>query len=194
MAEFFLGTLGFVLYIFYDVNSVAWHYRILQKCFALGSILVAGATICFFGRSVANGEVRFGPWLFFGAGAVFFFILLIYTLFFALPFDETYVKDSQLRPAYTEGVYALCRHPGVLWFAGLYLCLWGADGAAAHGIFYSVMIFWNILYIIFQDFYVFPKTFSNYAEYKKSTPFLIPNKKSAVKCLKSQALKKQGEL
>ncbi len=50
-----------------------------------------------------------------------FLALLIYTLFFALPFEETYCEENKLRAAYTEGVYGLCRHPGVLWFAGAYL-------------------------------------------------------------------------
>ena len=52
--------------------------------------------------------------------ATIFFVLLIYTLFFALPFDKTYQNESEKRMAYTEGVYALCRHPGVLWFIGFY--------------------------------------------------------------------------
>ena len=61
----------------------------------------------------------------FGIGAMCFLALLIYTLFFALPFEETYCEENRLRAAYTEGVYGLCRHPGVLWFAGAYFCMWG---------------------------------------------------------------------
>ena len=49
----------------------------------------------------------------FGIGALFFLGLLIYTLFFALPFEETYCEDNKLRAAYTEGMYGVCRHPGV---------------------------------------------------------------------------------
>ena len=120
------------------------------------------------------------------AGGVFFLYLLIYTLFFALPFDETYVKESRYRKAYTEGVYALCRHPGVLWFAGMYLfaaLLWKSlEGL----IFFVVMVILNIFYVIFQDYYSFPKTFSNYREYQRSTPFLIPNRKSIQQCRNSK--------
>ena len=61
----------------------------------------------------------------FGLGGFLFLCLLIYTLFFALPFEETYCEENKLRAAYTEGMYGLCRHPGVLWFAGAYLCMWG---------------------------------------------------------------------
>lgn len=116
----------------------------------------------------------------------FFLCLLVYTLFFALPFEETYVEESRYREAYTEGMYALCRHPGVLWFAGVYLCiamLWKSE----EGILFSaVMVLLNLFYVIFQDVYSFPRTFSNYQEYKKSTPFLIPNGKSIQRCRNSR--------
>ena len=108
----------------------------------------------------------------------------LYT-FFALPFETTYIQESRYREAYTEGVYALCRHPGVLWFAGLYLCL-GALWKDRDGMLFAVtMIILNILYVIFQDWYSFPKTFSNYKEYKKATPFLLPNKRSILRCRKT---------
>ena len=44
------------------------------------------------------------------------FAALIYTLFFALPFDETYAKQNNGRYVCDRGVYALCRHPGILCF------------------------------------------------------------------------------
>ena len=121
----------------------------------------------------------------FGIGALFFLGLLIYTLFFALPFEETYCKENKLRAAYTEGVYGLCRHPGVLWFAGAFLCMWGMLGGWRPGIYFGLMIFWNYLYIIFQDLWTFPRTFFNYREYQQNTPFLIPNGKSIRACMKS---------
>ena len=111
--------------------------------------------------------------------------MLIYTLFFALPFEETYCEENKLRAAYTEGVYGLCRHPGVLWFAGAFLCMWGMLGGLRQGIYFGLMIFWNYLYIIFQDLWTFPRTFFNYREYQQSTPFLIPNGKSIRVCMKS---------
>ncbi len=49
--------------------------------------------------------------------------LLVYTLFFALPFEKTYTRLEENPPVYTEGVYSLCRHPGVVWFFFLYLFL-----------------------------------------------------------------------
>ena len=88
-----------------------------------------------------------------------------------------------MRQAYTEGVYSLCRHPGVLWFAGLYLCMWGMTGNAHGGVYFLGMIGWNFLYIIFQDLWTFPRTFSDYCAYREKTPFLIPNWKSIQACV-----------
>lgn len=178
-----LGTLGFLLYFIYDINSVIWKNSVLQKFFAAGSLCVVISALGTLGMSLKDGGGRLTALLGFAAGALLFLVLLIYTLFFALPFEETYVEESKERLAYTEGVYGLCRHPGVLWFAGVYLCLWGVSGELSQGIYFISMIFWNYLYVVFQDLWTFPKTFTNYREYKKKTPFLIPNGRSIQACL-----------
>lgn len=185
MFALWLGVLGFLCYFLYDVNSVGRIAGWMNRLFMIGTILIVVATSVLFWkrRSVLFQTPMDLLWM---AGGVFFLYLLIYTLFFALPFDETYVKESRYRKAYTEGVYALCRHPGVLWFAGMYLfaaLLWKSlEGL----IFFVVMVILNIFYIIFQDYYSFPKTFSNYREYQRSTPFLIPNRKSIQQCRNSK--------
>lgn len=183
MWQFVLGTAGFILYFIYDINSIRKKNAFLQKFFALGSILVVVSTIAAFWSAWGQHHRSVGTVIGFGIGALFFLGLLIYTLFFALPFEETYCEENKLRAAYTEGVYGLCRHPGVLWFAGAYLCMWGMLGGWKSGIYFSLMIFWNYLYIVFQDLWTFPRTFFNYSEYQRSTPFLIPNGKSVRMCV-----------
>ena len=185
MWQLILGTAGFVLYFVYDINSVLSKNVCLQKFFAWGSILVVASVVAEFSSAWGQGHRSVEAVIGFGIGALFFLGLLIYTLFFALPFEETYCKENKLRAAYTEGVYGLCRHPGVLWFAGAFLCMWGMLGGWRPGIYFGLMIFWNYLYIIFQDLWTFPRTFFNYREYQQSTPFLIPNGKSIRVCMKS---------
>ena len=172
MWQFILGSAGFLLYFIYDINSIKKKNTFFQKFFAWGTVLVALSLVMELWLSWGQCQHRIGRIIGFGTGALCFLALLIYTLFFALPFEETYCEENKLRAAYTEGVYGLCRHPGVLWFAGAYLCMWG-------------MIFWNYLYIIFQDLWTFPQTFFNYREYQKTTPFLMPNRDSIKKCLYS---------
>lgn len=150
----------------------------MQKFFAIGSVCVVGSAVWVLWESLSEKAVHLVCCAFFGAGSLVFLGLLIYTLFFALPFDETYLKESKERLAYTEGIYSLCRHPGVLWFAGAYLCFWGMSGDLDRGIYFGLMIFWNYLYIIVQDLWIFPVTFTNYEDYKRNTPFLLPNRRS----------------
>ena len=169
MWQLILGTAGFVLYFVYDINSVLSKNVCLQKFFAWGSILVVASVVAEFCSAWGQGHRSVEAVIGFGIGALFFLGLLIYTLFFALPFEETYCKENKLRAAYTEGVYGL----------------WGMLGGWRPGIYFGLMIFWNYLYIIFQDLWTFPRTFFNYREYQQSTPFLIPNGKSIRVCMKS---------
>ena len=179
-----LGTFGFLLYFIYDINSVLWKNTLLKKLFAAGSICVVMSAAWCLWDGLKKGTAAPGICAACAAGSLVFLILLVYTLFFALPFEETYVKESGVRLAYTEGVYALCRHPGVLWFVGLFFCLWGMTGEFIRGTYFAGMIFWNYLYIVFQDLWTFPRTFSNYGEYKHTTPFLLPNPDSIRACFR----------
>ena len=134
----------------------------------------------------AAGKVLFLISAVFLTAAILFLGLLIYTLFFALPFDETYVKENHERLAYTEGVYALCRHPGVLWFAGFYFCLAGFLGSGqAMGAFWGPLLCGTYCTVFYQDRIVFPETFSNYGAYQQTTPFLIPDRNSTAACIKT---------
>lgn len=178
MGEVICGTVGFLLFLVYDINSITWKNSIMQKFFAIGSVCVVSSTAWVLGKSLSERIVHPAVCAMLGVGSLGFLGLLVYTLFFALPFDETYLEKSKERIAYTEGVYSLCRHPGVLWFAGAYLCFVGMSGDLSRGIYFILMIFWNYLYIIVQDFWIFPVTFTNYEDYKKNTPFLLPNRRS----------------
>ena len=136
MWQFILGSTGFILYFIYDINSVRMKNAVLQKFFAAGSILVVVSLIAELYAAWGSCQRKIGTMTGFGLGGFLFLCLLIYTLFFALPFEETYCEENKLRAAYTEGMYGLCRHPGVLWFAGAYLCMWGMVGGWKHGILF----------------------------------------------------------
>ncbi len=106
---------------------------------------------------------------------------------FALPFEETYCEENKLRAAYTEGMYGLSAAIRVFFMVRrsvfVHVGEWSVDGNK--GFIFFLMIFWNYLYIIFQDLWTFPRTFFNYKEYQQSTPFLIPNRKSILVCLRT---------
>lgn len=114
MWQFILGSAGFLLYFIYDINSIKKKNTFFQKFFAWGTVLVALSLVMELWLSWGQCQHRIGRIIGFGTGALCFLALLIYTLFFALPFEETYCEENKLRAAYTEGVYGLCRHPGVM--------------------------------------------------------------------------------
>ena len=177
---FLIGAcLAFALFFVYDVNSVLWKNRFLHSFFALGTQLLA---VCTLGCLVSQWEdclMRRQPLFTLGLvpGAAGF-VLMVDSLFFSLPFEETYLHPQQKPPVYDRGMYALCRHPAVLWlslgYTGLALS-WGTLLFAALAVLCSLL---DVLYVVFQDCWTFPRTFCDYREYRKSTPFLIPTRES----------------
>ncbi|MCF0133763.1 MAG: hypothetical protein HUJ72_07845 [Blautia sp.] len=198
MIWFVGGIAAFGCFVLYDLNSVLWKKRALHSCFLTGCILLLGMTLYMLisGSATVDHGVRF--WVFFLA-AVVFVVLLIYTLFFALPFGETYLAkegdaqgklyahrhaEKERKPeVYNRGMYALCRHPGVLWFFLFYFFMGIALYPAAFlypGLFYSAL---NVGYVVLQDVWTFPETLNGYGQYKRETPFLLPDKESIRSCL-----------
>lgn len=181
MRFYLMGLAAFTLYILYDVNSVLWKKRLPKSFFALGTALIAVSTTVLLLGILRNNEAmlcrsRLAALFLIPAAAGF--ALMIYSLFFALPFDETYVHPQGKMAVYDKGMYALCRHPGVIWFCLMYMGLalaWNTPLVWGVSLFYCAL---NIGYVVLQDRWTFLHTFDNYEEYQKSTPFLIPTGKS----------------
>lgn len=178
----FVGTLGFICYFIYDLCSIWKPQSMGRYLFALGSCLVAVSLAgeLWQQRLFISIDIWFYIFLFL---SFLFFGLLIYTLFFCFDAEEAYVQVNTPRTAYTKGMYALCRHPGVIWFILGFYCLYGLIRTEHVFLYAGMMSLYNIMYIILQDVYIFPKTFINYDEYKQTTPFLLPNRQSIKKML-----------
>lgn len=196
MTEVIVGGLAFLLFIIYDLEQAGVFrkrfHKFVRLFFLLGFVFLAFSTIRIAGlQAVACTSWTLHAVVFLGC-ALCFLLLLIYTLFFALPFQETYVVQNVGYKVCAQGMYALCRHPGVLWFTGFYLSLWFALGGFrlfCIALWYSCL---NLCYVIFQDCYTFPKIFLDYGHYKQQVPFLIPNRKSVQQCLST--LRKAGDV
>ena len=178
---YLLGLCAFALFFISDYNDWRLGQQRWKLCFPLGGLLLAVGTLlqCRLKVSVLTDGGRILGFL---LGALFLF-LLIYTLFFALPVEASYARPGEKRSVCTTGVYALCRHPGVLWFAGLYVCLWAAAGLPLrNAVTYCLL---NVLLVLFEDRCVFPDKLEGYVTYRTTTPFLIPNRKSIRACMKT---------
>ena len=182
---FVLGCAGFLLFFLYDVlqmKAPKWAHGALfflgLACLAVGTggLLLAapraGALLL-----TARGIAAL-------AAGLLFFWLLLHSLFFSLP-KETYRDASGRRPLVDTGLYALCRHPGVLFFTALYACLWLAFGGGLLLLSAAAYSALNLLYGLMQDVWVFPRQFAGYADYRRRTPFLIPNGNSVRACMRT---------
>lgn len=109
--------------------------------------------------------------------AALFGALMLKALFFSLP-KGTYASPQQGRTVYRQGMYAICRHPGVLWYALMFcfLALAFATPEAAGAC--ALLIMGNVAYMVFQDLWTFPRTFCDYRDYQATTPFFLPNRAS----------------
>ena len=187
MLEVAFGIIAFILFVIYDLEQARFlsnkYHGIIRLFFLVGFVFLIISTISAVYQSEIWRLTEVASARFFLLCALFFLVLLFYTLFFALPFEETYVSQNGFT-TYDKGVYALCRHPGVLWFFGFYLFLWLA--LRGETLFLITLIF-NILnfgYVVLQDCLTFPRVFCDYDNYKKYVPFLIPNLNSIKECIK----------
>lgn len=110
-------------------------------------------------------------------------LLLVYSLGVEIPLQSTYMglpagEDRLI----TEGTYALCRHPGVLWaglwFLGLLLVTKSSWLLVAGPVWWIADAF----YVIWQERYVLRPKFPAYDAYCKTTPMLWPTKESLRRC------------
>lgn len=178
MTALLCGLLGFVLYFLYDINSITLRSKLLHSSFTIGTAFIAVATgVDLWSAFKSNAFSGFTDFVFLVLSALSF-AALIYCLFFALPFQETYAEQTTDRSVCDKGVYALCRHPGILCFFGTFLFLGLAARPAsllAHGMVFSAL---NLIYALFQDRITFPKIFSDYHIYRTRVPFLLPTSNS----------------
>jgi len=174
----FPGAAGFLLFILFDLNKIYWKNRILNLSFILGTVLLLGST----GYAILQSDLSLlfanpglGQILLF-AGLIGSGAALIYALFFALPFEDTYVESENI-PVVNKGWYGICRHPGFWMFALFYLFL--VLVFRNRPIVYAAVLYniCNFIYIILQDCFIFPRYIRGYEEYKKTVPFLIPGTK-----------------
>ncbi len=184
MIYIYTGLAAFLLFFLYDINAARLHSGLLGSSFFIGCILLFGSTAGILSASLA--QIIITPFTVVCMIVAFvFFTLLVYTLFVVLPFRNTYLASpdtGEKQKVCSCGVYALSRHPGVLWFTGIYLFL---SMAVPTPLVLKASITFcvcNILYVIFQDLWTFPRTFTDYGRYKETVPFLFPTPESIRRC------------
>ncbi len=195
MVSLLIGIAAFVLCFLYDINSFVWKKAVMHSFFAIGAVLLTAASAVDLWQAIRVKAFHGVPDAVLLVLAAVSLAALIYSLFFALPFEETYIKNSERPAVYDKGVYALCRHPGVLFYFLMQLFFGIAalpEKVIINGLVFSGL---NILYAWFQDRITFVRTFSNYPEYRNKTPFLVPTMSSFVAACKffGKSISREGE-
>ena len=171
------GVVGFLALCLFDINKIRWHSKKLNLLFVLGSLLLLLSTLLCVPASFSAAF----PWDLRRTAGLLGLMLsgpgLIYVMFFALPFKETYTESGSL-PLVSTGAYGVCRHPGFWMFIAFYFFLWlffSGPQLVFGLILYTVC---DYFYIYVQDRYIFPQYIRGYDDYRRSVPFLIPTRES----------------
>jgi protein-S-isoprenylcysteine O-methyltransferase Ste14 len=115
-----------------------------------------------------------------------FLLLLIYSLFIEIPFISAYVKQGQPAGVVSRGTYALCRHPGVLWLAGLIAALFLGTGSLVLLVAMPVWVGLDALYVVLQEKLFFMRMFgADYGAYQRAVPMLVPTTHSMRECART---------
>lgn len=179
--EIALGCVAFIFFFMFDMAKLKFKQGFSGIFFLIGVLLVSFATIRIFMQVNWYYVIGIKSTVFILLSA-FSFAFMFYCLFFALPFDSTYKNADSTVQTISHGVYALCRHPGVLGFMAGYFFIYAATKSSTLFTAFVVWSLFDIWHVYVQDVYYFPKTLAGYNEYKKTTPFLIPNIASMKKC------------
>lgn len=176
------GCLAFVLFYIFDLNKVKFRKRGINISFVAGIALLSVSTAGILLGDYEGFDLSITLKILFWLLSIVSLFMLLYTLFAALPFGATYGKAEPANTVVDRGMYALCRHPGVIWFFFFYLFLWLASGKTMMmraGIIWTAI---NIFYVYIEDRWFFPAIINGYDLYKCKVPFLIPNSASIKKC------------
>ncbi len=181
VAALIAGSVAFLLCALYDWLCVRTGRR-FGVLFGASGLLLAAATAIVFCKTPWRVQLAARPagFAFWGLLALVFLVLLIKALFFSFPPSDAYAGDGKPR-AVTTGLYGLCRHPGVLFLGAFYASVWLAGRTTS--LFAMMLIFTSldILLAAYEDSRVFPRILQGYTEYKKTTPFLLPDLQSGKK-------------
>ena len=112
-------------------------------------------------------------------------LLLLYTLVFELPFRGTFVGSPSSTDLVTTGTYALTRHPAVLWYLLILVSVLLATRSNLLLVALPIWLTMDVVWVLLQERSSLTRNFPNYAIYKRTTPLLIPNRRSVTAFLRT---------
>lgn len=185
MIQNIFAIAGFLLLAVSDLLAVRGSRRAIPV--ALPGYGLAGAAMGMFLLPVSQRQDQavLGPALPAPLDIVFLSIaaiaagFLVWTVFFE-PSAERRKRKAPAGTVISTGSYGLCRHPGFWWFS-IAVVILGARNLAKSTMLIPtlitifIMIAADLLLILIQDCYTFPRILTGYDEYRKAVPFLLPD-------------------
>jgi len=172
-----IGSLGFLIIHIFDIVSLKRLPVAKPVIWTLGGGLLAYALAMLSFQTNRLFLPIWSTWL----GWILLslsFLLLIYSLFINLPFRKTYIATGVSDKLIKTGLYALVRHPGVMWFILAVLSLILVSRSYLLLIAAPIFILLDIILVVFQDKFFFGRMFKGYDNYRRETPMLLPNRRS----------------
>ena len=172
-----LGVIGFAIIHLFDLAALKKVPRAKPVIWAAGSALLIYSLVML---ALLPDKLAIPGWLYWVGWGVLGVSggLFLYSLFVNLPFRKTYVATGVGDRLVRTGMYALVRHPGVIWFTLFMLSLIPVSGSRLMLIAAPVFIALDIALVWIQDRFVFGRMFPDYERYQRETPMLVPNRKS----------------
>ena len=186
MLYVWIGSISFLFFALSDLNEIRFQRRFLSFSFPIGCMMLAAATIQLIRTQPADLSLA-APWnLIFGFAAALHLGFLTISLAVVRgnqrPVSETRINLKKIND---RGLYAMCRHPGVLFFILFYLSLSLALERSSLLLAGAVFSAWNIAYSLAQDRLILPRLLLHYDGYHERTPFLIPTAESLHRCIRT---------
>lgn len=184
MNNIVLGIIGFIIIHLSDYISLKRIPLLKPVVWLLGSGVLVYAV---FKVCLAIDKFSLPVWLMaLGWGLfILFLFALVYSLFINLPFHKTYIASGFSDKLVKTGLYALIRHPGVPSFVMLIVSLLLVSGSKQLLIAGPIYILLDVVLVMIQDKFFFPKMFAGYDIYQQETPMLVPNRRSINVFIKS---------
>ena len=111
--------------------------------------------------------------------------LLVFSLFLELPFSATYRAHTDGPKLVTTGTYALVRHPTVPWYVLMLGSLLLLTRSELLLVALPVWVLLDVMWVVLQERLHLTKVFPEYVTYQRTTPMLIPNRRSVPAFIRS---------
>ncbi len=180
-----IGGLAYPVLLLYDLSARAGR-RVLKAILGGGGSLLLVFSYITLWQSTPVRQIPLTIRIAGFVCAAVFFLLLVYSLLFEIPFRKTYLTSALSDTLVESGTYALCRHPGVLWLLGMLVSTFAAGGRVTH---LAAAVLWtalNATYTALQERLFYPQIFGDqYEKYRKVVPMIILTRQSIRRCYSS---------